>query len=167
MELDKLEEEYLSLFIGKTVENKYTYSFYFDPQPEIDFDRDILFKFSKEHGVMNGFEKTRVDILKSEVVGNPVLINITPITSSSSLDDFLLVQKNSYKEKTGFHYRQPALVRIEVISDMQIIYSIETLLAQYGQVLALPLDISRDGQLEIRYHQKYGSIKSIRSGKNN
>ncbi len=162
-ELDKLEKEYVSLFIGKTFVKTLNYEFYYDPQPEIDLNHDILFKFSREKGLVEKNEKSRPNIQNPEIAENPVLINVAPITKSYELDEFFTIQKNKFKEKEGFHYREPSLVKIDIIVDMEIVFSQETLMAQYGQLMVLPIDILQDNGIEIRFYEKYGSLKSIKT----
>ncbi|NOZ45231.1 MAG: DUF4831 family protein [Chlorobi bacterium] len=159
--LNKMEEDYIHLFVGKEEQKVNTYSCYFNPEPDSAFSRKLLFKFSPVYGIIGSDKITRVNIQKSEYAGEPVIINIEPVTSSVRQRDFERIQNNKFKEKTGFYYRIPALVKVEIIQNMEIVFSKEILMAQYGQSLALPVDLLNDENVKVEYYEKYGSIKSI------
>lgn len=103
-EISRLEEEYLSLFIGKSYTTQKEHLFDYFPQAD-DNSATILFRFSKTKGVLPA----------SDLSGSPVLIGISSVTGWNNIDvlDKLLEEKGNQKRET-FYYRvpQPAKVRI-------------------------------------------------------
>lgn len=63
-ELNKLEEEYLSLFLGKTYTDTLSKSFNYIPKPDLEMDRFVICYFSVE----TGFEDSQVGAGKSLVL---------------------------------------------------------------------------------------------------
>ena len=94
-----------------------------------------------------------------------MVINIKPINKSQFLTDFIKNQKNKFKMKAGFYYRIPALVDVEILYDMNVIFHQFVNLAQYGQLMCLPNDLMNNEKIELIYNTKYGSLESIKQKK--
>ncbi len=52
-ELSRIEEEYLSLFIGRRITHEIKKTFHFTPEPDKDVNRTVLFRYSEQKGILN------------------------------------------------------------------------------------------------------------------
>ncbi len=60
----------------------------------------------------------------------------------------------------GIYYRIPAIANINIISDLAVISSARTAIAQFGVVAPVPADWLRAGYT-IKFHPETGAIQSV------
>jgi len=101
-ELMKLEEEYISLFNGKSIQGELTYSFSYIPSEATGGVSDLLFRFSNDSGVLEA----------ASAGGDPVNIDNIPLGLFSEQTNYDVFNRNSSNE--GFAYRIPATVDMTV-----------------------------------------------------
>lgn len=99
-ELDKLEEEYLSLFIGKSFSERTSGEYYILPEGDTEPEIFELDSFSPGQGI--GAED-----------GNPIEMVITPGTNARSLRN-LLPQEPETAVYNRFYYRIPELCDVRI-----------------------------------------------------
>lgn len=129
-EMNRLEEEYLSLFIGKTYKDTLNYTFEITPSGNPVEDRVTLFRFSREHGVFS----------QSIVEGIPVVVEFQPSSNG------LVARVNPVKETAGsvhsLIYRIANKTNIKVSMANQTLLEDKRLIYQYGQTVTLPLSVT-------------------------
>ena len=129
-ELNRLEEEYLSLFIGKTYNDTVRFSFEITPTGNQVEDRTTIFRFSEEYGVFN----------ESIVDGTPVIVEFQP--GGSELISKLQSSDPSVIAKNELFYRIADKTIVKISMANQPLLQERRLIYQYGKVVSLPLSVS-------------------------
>ena len=148
-EFDKLENEYLSLFTGKTSETLIKKTFYFVPDKENSGKMNTLTFFSKKSGLSG-----------TNLSGsNPISIIIDQQGLTNSIQNF----NNSSKKKNfdGLFYIIPDLALIRIFEDKEAIYNEKIMIPQLGTVNLLPEKILKKKNVRILFYPELGSLKSI------
>lgn len=130
-EISKLEQEYLSLFIGKSFEQKSTHWFNYTPKPNGN-SATILFRFSPSKGVVSA----------SDLSGSPVLISASPNGEWQGTE--LLKQLSTEKETPrtdAVYYRIPTPVNLKVTFENQDLFHIRTSAYQFGPLVRIPANL--------------------------
>ncbi len=156
--LDKLEKQYLEMFIGRRDTIKYYYLFSFVPS-ENNFasEQKILFKFSEKKGVISA----------ESLEGEPVILEITPSKATNKIKDFNFNQtlyKTTVKKrkiKNGLYYRIPEKAHIKLKKQNTTLGEKEAFIAQYGAVVSLPANLTENPNIKIEFYPELGAIKSI------
>lgn len=155
-ELDKLEAEYLSLFIGKKVQVSYKQSVSVTPNADSNVEQITVGYFSKSQGFAAKQDAKRTDCY-------PVTMKITTLTSSPkvSIKEVETSAKTTSSIKYGVYYRMPATVSISVDCDGLAHYSKMLVIAQKGVVVPLPTDYMNNQKFAIEFDAETGALKSI------
>lgn len=124
-EIKKLEEEYLSLFLGKTYEETYTESFYIIPEEEQN--NFTVGKFSASEG----FNSKSGDIVKIYYTESSTSQNINKM----SKDD---IENATYINK--MFYRNPANVRMQIMHGDTKISDHRITVSQFGNIVLVPMN---------------------------
>lgn len=141
-EISKLEQEYLSLFIGKRFEQTFTHWFDYTPKPNGN-SATILFRFSPSKGVVSA----------SDLSGSPVLITATPDGEWGGID--LLSQLSTEKETPrtdAVYYRIPVPIDIKVSFENSDLYLRRTTAFQFGPLVRMPANF---------FIREYGNINFV------
>ncbi|MBN1950912.1 MAG: DUF4831 family protein [Bacteroidales bacterium] len=125
-ELNRLEEEYLSLFVGKTYTDTTSRNFYFTPGSNPDIERKELCRFSEK----NGFEKGEGN------GGRPVVLDMRELNYTSAFRQIMLPYHNPGYENTLL-YRIPEKASIRILEGSAVIFKGEVPVYQYGVVVPL------------------------------
>ncbi len=120
-ELDKLEEEYLSLFIGKSFSEKTSREYYIRPDGSVDPEIYALERFSATGGI--GAEE-----------GDPVELVITPGTNARSLRN-LLPQEPEQEVYNRLYYRIPELCDVQLYHDGMKLAALHVSIYQSGALV--------------------------------
>ncbi len=143
-ELNKLEEEYVSLFIGKKTEKSFTHYFEYIPEKDINIDAQILFRFSEEKGILDKNDTDGRQILLvlkqldvTEVFKNPnnTIVNSEPIREKAKDDDYV---------NTELIIRIPEIVRIEIMDGKELLIKYNVPVHQLGKIVSLPVNLIDD-----------------------
>ena len=156
-ELDKLENDYLSLFIGKTIETKKIYTFNYIPDESLTTNQNILFYFSSDKGILINKNYINRTVANKQISGYPIIIDVENLNLTNRL------KKESYKpdfQTTGFFYRIPDYGNVRIINGNNVIASKKILIAQFGKLCSLPSNLIRNNY-SIEFYKDYGSIKSV------
>lgn len=127
-EISRLEDEYLSLFIGKTFESKTTHWFDYTPKPNGDATT-ILFRFSPTKGVVPA----------SDLSAGPVLISATIDQGWKSTE--LLNQLSTEKgnpRTDAVYYRIPVAGNVRLTQGNNDLFSKRITIYQYGPTVRIP-----------------------------
>lgn len=144
-ELDKLEEEYVGLFIGKTYKKTFEYSFDFIPG-ENSVSGEVAFRFAENKGVLP----------KTDLSGKPVVVDMKKLDNLASAQEKL----NATGGPSGVFYRVPGQAEVRIMNGMSLMAATRATIAQFGTVAPLPESLL-DGTYRIAFHPKTGAIKSV------
>jgi len=156
-EIDREEEEYLSLFIGKSTKNTFNYIFDFTPAGDSELSKNALFRFSEQKGVLSA----------KETEGKVIFIEINKLSKNKGIDDFVANQEILKKlgkgkwRSNGFYYRIPDDVMVNIYMQNIVIASRKLTVCQYGNVLSLPKKITSSRKIAVEFFPEYGSLKRI------
>ncbi|MFC2096931.1 DUF4831 family protein [Bacteroidota bacterium] len=152
-ELKQLEEDYLSLFMGKTYYEKEKFSYEYTPASGVSSDGKVLFKFSVNQGIL----KT------SATEGDPVRIVINSKGNLYNLDQYSRkIQTNNNIEDIGLVYRIPDYADIELNLSNKTIARKKIIIPQFGKIMHMPAEVLKDSLYTIEFYPETGGLKSIR-----
>lgn len=152
-ELDKLEQEYMSLFIGKTIKIKNEFNFSYSPYDSLKTEKILLFNLSDELGITGAVSSD----------GEPVYLEITNHGVTSETDRFYNRQTelNDKEKKKGLYYRIPGYATVQVSSE-GIVYAEQNMqIPQLGYTNYLPSKMFKNKKLKILFDENSGFIKTI------
>ena len=124
-ELNKMEREYLSLFLGKHYTDEHKYRKYFIPS--LKSEPQVLFRFSKEQGILpaEGNE------------GSPVIISVT------RENDNVLNEINVTPAENSLYFRIPENAIIELTLNNISLEEKRIAVYQFGRIQVMPVIPSR------------------------
>lgn len=129
-EINRLENEYLSLFIGKSYTETVSKTILYTPsKPE--GESSIAFRFSLSKGIL----------ASNDLSGNPILVEIEPEAIPESYSSFFnLMALNSDKNKFDqIYYRIPINALVKISDGKNELASKRLLIYQYGPTVKLPV----------------------------
>jgi hypothetical protein len=126
-EYKRLEEEYLSLFIGKTFTQFSSHVFEFIPSGNSEVERTVLFRFSDNKGILP----------QGDLSGRPVTLEVVRENRLESLKGIMAVGLDK-ENQSRIHYRIPDIALVQVVDGKLIVAKSRFPVAQYGKVLTLP-----------------------------
>lgn len=144
-QLQKLHDEYLSLFTGVKITRMQSYSYIFLPEPELLNSPQAVFKFSTTRGAYD----------LSENIGENVYIRIESSGIRESVSGYVDALSAGISNK-GYFYRIPEYGDISIRYGSRKLYRANLMIDQLGLVTFTP---SFDSEIE--FHQNTGGIKSI------
>jgi hypothetical protein len=145
-ELDKLEKEYVALFIGKSYKNTFKYSFDYMPGSN-SVSGDVVFRFAEGKGILP----------VSDMSGKPILIDMKKLDNLASAQAKAATGTPS---AGGVFYRMPGKAEIRILNGINLMATTRADIAQFGTTAFVP-DELLDGNHRIIFHPKTGGIKSI------
>lgn len=145
-ELDKLEKEYVALFIGKSYKNTFQYCFDYMPGSN-SVSGEVVFRFAEAKGVLP----------VSDMSGRPILIDMKKLDNLASAQAKAATGTPS---SSGVFYRMPGKAEIRILNGINLMAATRADIAQFGTTTFVP-DELLDGNHRIVFHPKTGGIKSI------
>ncbi len=143
---EKLESEYLSLFLGKTFISEQEYSFIFFPGEE-SVKNEVLFRFSEDRGVLP----------KTDISGKPIMLEMTKdhkaIAGAKKFDNTV-----GAVSKSGLYYRIPVYSSLILTDGINQYYSGRILIGQFGAIAAIPESLL-EGNFSIVIDHITGNLK--------
>lgn len=126
-EINRLEKSYTELFTGKSLKDKFTFTYEIIPQRDMAGKSVALFQFSDVTGPVSG------------TGGKPVTIEFTPEKKTKDLtvinkDD----SKGNEKKFDKLFYRVPDVVDVRISLGSGKLYESRKLIYQFGEVIQLP-----------------------------
>ncbi|MGD2033705.1 MAG: DUF4831 family protein [Bacteroidales bacterium] len=125
-ELTKLEEEYLSLFIGKAWSDTIVKTFYFVPRTNQELERHIFCRFSGEEGFQDA----------TGTAGKPLVLELRNLRFTDVLQNIQFPLTGPTYENVLF-YRVPDMASAEVFYGSNTILEGELRIFQYGNILPI------------------------------
>lgn len=149
-ELDRIEQNYLSLFVGRTTYDTVTYRFSMIPSSSTLGNGEVVFRFSEQNGVLP----------PSDLTGKPVMMKVEPREKLSGKYAELAASENPYAGESGVYYRMPGVGDVSVISDLKTVASARMVLPQFGKTAPIP-EYLLMGEYTIKFHPETGAVQSI------
>lgn len=151
-ELNELEEEYLSLFIGKKYEETFTKTYTYTPNKNKDMNVSILFNFSEKNGIVS----------KEDKESQQVLLKVINDGKTKVIDSYFAKKEVvETKEVDGLVYRIPDLASVQVLKGEEIIARKKVQIAQFGVLNILPKSILKSKSISIQFNPNLGNIECI------
>ncbi|MEE4196937.1 MAG: DUF4831 family protein [Bacteroidales bacterium] len=145
-ELNNLESEYLSLFIGKKFTSTYRATFEFSPGENDLSQPHILFRYSDERGVLP----------PNDLRGRPIIVELEKMNHTKNLD-FLLADRIN-REGTSFvnklFYRIPDQAFIHVVDGNKLLAKRKLTIEQFGTVVQIPSVFLMDEEKFIEFYRE-------------
>lgn len=123
-ELDSLEDQYLSLFIGKTYTDTVRRTFFYVPNMGSNLERNVLCRFSD----VNGFEDPQGN------TGTPMILELKNMGLTAALEHLQLPEAGPNYENTLF-YRVPDLASAKIFYGSLTVLEAELNIFQYGSIV--------------------------------
>lgn len=140
-QIKELENEYLSMFLGKTSSEIYTQSFYIIP--EEGKNTISISKFSESDGF-------------NSKVGETVKINFTDSSVSSNINKLSKDDIESVTYINKLFYRNPANVTMQIISGEKKIFENRIRINQFGNLSLIPIN-----KMKLIFDTNSGQVLSI------
>ncbi|MCD4697477.1 MAG: DUF4831 family protein [Bacteroidales bacterium] len=126
-EINRLEEEYITLFSGKSSTEIKIFRFFFIPEKEMEGRPVILFRFSPETGVLDA----------SDVSGRPVVVEMISTNNVANIN--MIEEDLSFgKRYDKLFYRVPEVVTVRVSDGRATLGNSRQLVYQFGKTITLP-----------------------------
>lgn len=129
-ELQRLEDEYLALFIGKRFTHAFSQTFSFIPS-SAEGESAILFRFSESKGLLT----------PTDLSGRPILIELDQPEYPENFDAVKgSIEAFAVKAKLDrFYYRIPVVTSMRILDGKQQLTSKRLSVYQYGLLAQLPV----------------------------
>jgi len=145
-ELNRLENEYLELFIGKRFTSNYSACFDFIPTEKELSQPYILFRFSKEKGVLSA----------NDLRGHPIIVELEKKEQTKNLSYLIADQINregtDYKDK--LYYRIPDLAQVKIYDGNTLLATRKVNIEQYGIVVPFPAKFLMNEESFIEFYRE-------------
>ncbi len=125
-ELTRLENEYLSLFIGKTIKKQFNQSFEYIPDGTKAEQTDVLFRFSSSKGIL----------AVNDLTGSPVSIKVKKQNQDDPIKSMNLNNNNA--DISELIYRVPVPCLVELNDETLTLGKSKLFIYQLGPVVRLP-----------------------------
>lgn len=126
--LDEIEREYLELFIGKSFEERFQYTYYITPSGDGVFENIEILEFSENRGILEeGAGDSKVLSMSIRKTGKTDLLK-DPLQREK-----LPVQTNA------LYYRVPDVAEVEISLGGRTLLNDRYPVCQYGVILSMPI----------------------------
>lgn len=145
-ELNRLENDYLALFIGKRFTSHYSATFEFTPTAQELEQPYILFRYNEEKGLLAA----------NDLSGRPIIIELEQMNQTKNLS-FLMddkVNREGLEYKNKLYYRVPDVVQVKVYDGNNMLASRKVEVEQYGEVLQFPAMFLMDEEEFIEFYRE-------------
>ncbi len=145
-EMDKLEDEYLTLFIGKRFESSFLANFEFVPSNTELNQPYILFRFSEERGVLQA----------NDLRGRPIIIELDKTGQTKNLD-FLIadrINREGLEYNNKLFYRIPELTLVEIFDGNILLAKRKVNIEQYGFTTSIPAMFLMNEETFIEFYRE-------------
>jgi hypothetical protein len=128
-EMNRMENEYLELFTGKTLKERKTFTFQIIPSSQNAGKQVKLFQFSEFAGPV-----------EDQATGEPVMVELTPERKTkvlSSLNSQLTGGSGKHAENK-LYYRIPDIANLKITIGNEVLFNSRRLVYQLGEIVQLP-----------------------------
>lgn len=145
-ELRKLEDEYLSLFIGKKVSS--LRNFYFSYTPNKGENGGVVFRMSPQMGPVG----------VNDLGGKPIRIDFKNLESTREL---AIIPTAGIAPQKLISYRIPGIADVSISNGKRVLYKDRIPVAQFGKIANLPAEVLLNENYSIEFYPDLGSIKNV------
>ncbi len=155
--IDRQEQQYLSLFVGRVDKTSYHYKYVTIPEPKNNLTKQIIFRFSPQYGLLP----------IKDMRGKPIYLEIETPGTTNPLKNFIKNQDLLRRiEKLpdgnkGLAYRIPEIAIVRIKLGNKLLAQKQILLPQAGTIARLPIEILKYGQAQIQFDPTTGALISI------
>ncbi len=143
-ELNRLEDEYLSLFTGKQVQRKFSAVFELTPE-EMNLSKPtILFRFNDELGVLES----------TDLRGRPIIAEFERNNLTSSLERILNKRHFEENEEPALYYRIPDNATMRLMDGGSMLARARLSVEQFGSVVPIPAKFLMDEETFIEFYRE-------------
>lgn len=147
--LDEQEAALSQLFLGYTLSETKTFTFYIDPTGDIE--KQILFRFSQRMGVVDA----------DDLGGAPVYVSIKDQHTVPAPDPALTAKKKAVKLE-GIQYNLPSKAKVQLFTNDQQLINAEVSFGQFGNVETLSSVLfNKKTETKVIFYDQTGGIKTI------
>ena len=148
-QLETQEQALLQLFSGWTESETRTIQLVYSPNNQTE--KDVLFRFSKEYGIVD----------KDDLSGDPIYIDIEDLqTVPTRVED--TTAKKPKDEQNAVRYNVPSSVAVEIYDANQSYASLTTPMGQFGHVEVLSNNLfNKHYTTRVTFYQATGGIKKL------
>ncbi len=125
-EITRLEQEYLTLFIGKSLKDSQSVVFDVIPEAGNQSQMYIAFRISETQGLVPA----------SNMGGRPIVMELQREAASSG------VSESPASAKGRIFYRKPATMLVKILDGQKLLLQSRVPVYQLGEVLSFPADIA-------------------------
>ncbi len=144
-ELKRIEDNYVSLFIGKKLKTKYNKSYEYTPMIKNINKQIVLFRFSDSKGIVQ----------ESELNGRDIKISLEKTGITNEINNFFADKINrigaNYKNK--LYYRIPDNSIIKIFDDKTEIANCKFKVEQFGVTIPFPAKFLTDDESFIEFYK--------------
>ncbi len=152
--IDLIQSQYLSMFKGKKTNEYFEYNFTYIPENESKFSKAILFRFSKEKGIVGN----------ADMSGKPVMLEVKAYNTLSKYEEFkynnMFVKKASKNSNMGLYYNTAETARLRLLYEDKCLSEYQVVICQMGTVNKLPSEYL-NGLYTIDFYPNLGTLKSV------
>lgn len=145
-ELEKLENEYVSLFIGKKVSINTSSKYWYTPKKGAN--GGVIFRMSPQMGPVG----------VNDLAGKPVRINFNNLDSTREL---VIISTAGLAPHKLINYRIPGKADVSISNGKRILFKNRMTIAQFGKIASMPAEVLLNENYSIEFYPELGSIKSV------
>lgn len=144
-DLDEMERDYLSLFVGKRATKTYVKTLYVTPNKEVP--SLSVAKFSEEDGLSFG----------TSGYGDLITVQTQSLQTTATINAPSQSAVESLSIENKLFYRIPETTNVKVMMDGEILLEQRTTVAQYGVFMLAPL-----GKMKLELDPKTGQLVNMK-----
>jgi hypothetical protein len=146
-QVEKLEKEYVSLFLGKSFQSEQEFTFNYLPGND-NVKNEVLFRFSEEKGVLP----------KTDISGKPISIEVVKDQKLYSSIENINQPSGQNSGRSGLFYRIPVNASVTLSEGINTLYSGRIAVAQFGFITPVPESLIRE-DCSLSFDPVTGSLK--------
>lgn len=142
-EFDRMEQDYLSLFMGKKV--KQTFERVFVCTIEKENEAAVAFRFSGSEGFV---DRKNVSATAYSLIAERAIVPAAAEVQTSPTQSVV-------------YYRVPAVADVKLVRLSEELQRFRSVIPQLGVIRKFPADVINIEGLQLEFYPEYGSVKSI------
>ncbi|WP_421918373.1 DUF4831 family protein [Marinifilum sp.] len=145
-ELAKLEEEYISMFVGKKVSIQKSYQFSYSPKQ--GENGGVIFRMSPQMGPVE----------VNNLGGRPVRVDFKNLNVTNQL---AILPTAGVNPQSLIFYRVPGVADVTLSNGKSVLLKKRMAIAQFGKIAKMPAEVLLNEDYSIEYYPELGSIKEV------
>ncbi|WP_165836039.1 DUF4831 family protein [Marinifilum breve] len=145
-ELAKLEEDYISMFVGKKVSIQKAYQFSYAPKQ--GENGGVIFRMSPQMGPVG----------VNDLGGRPVRVDFRNLNVTNQL---AILPSAGVNPQTQIAYRIPGMADVSISNGKSVLLKKRMPIAQFGKIAKMPAEVLLNENFSIEFYPELGSIKDV------